>query len=264
MPTVKATVKDRFAFLPRFRYEEELAAGTTVELLGEEARHALRVRRLRPGDAVALVDGRGTTARGELLRLTNAGVLVELSEVARNLNELPQRIILYQALVKHRRFENALAMTTALGVAAIIPLLSERSIARPNPERLHKYQQRWSKLAWEEVKVAERSVVPAIGSTVDLPIAITCGACDYKIILTPRKGVPALDRLVERLHIEPGERLALIIGPEGDFTEEEYESAIAAGCQPASLGDRLLRSEYAGIMAVAATLVGLGALEEYP
>ncbi len=264
MHTVKETVKDRFAFLPRFRYEDELAGGTTVELLGEEARHALRARRLRPGDAVALVDGRGITARGQLLRLTSSGVLVELTETARNLNELPQRIVLYQALVKHRRFENALAMTTALGVSAIIPLLSERSIARPNMERLSKNIERWKKLAWEEVKVAERSVVPAIGAMVDLPIAIGCSACDHKIILTPRKGVPALDRLVERLHIEAGERLALIIGPEGDFTEEEYESAIAAGCLPASLGDRLLRSEYAGIMAVAATLVGLGALEEYP
>jgi 16S rRNA (uracil1498-N3)-methyltransferase len=257
------TLNERFAFLPRFRCEEELAAGGRVELVGEEAHHALRVRRLRPGDPLALVNGRGTTARGTILRLTAGGFFVEIEETAERLGELPVKIVLYQSLVKHRRFEEALYMAVELGVSAVIPLVSERSVARPNPERLPELLSRWHRVAWEETKLCERSVVPAVGAPVDLATAVNCSACNHRIILTPRRGAPALDRLVENLGAREGERIALVVGPEGDFTGDELAYALARGCREASLGDRLLRSEVAGVAAVTATLAGLGALEEY-
>lgn len=256
-------VYERFAFLPRFRCEDDLSVGLCVELTGEEARHVLRGRRMRPGDSLALINGLGTTGRGIIVRLTTHGVLVELEETAEGLGELAVKIVLYQALVKHRRFESALVMAVELGVAAVIPLVSERSVTRPNRERLPEYMSRWHRIAWEETKLSERSVVPAVGAPVDLSVAANCSACDHKVILTPRRGAPALDRLVENLGVQERERIALIVGPEGDFTGEELDYALARGCLEASLGDRLLRSEVAGVAAVVATLSGLGALEEF-
>ncbi|MCK4593784.1 16S rRNA (uracil(1498)-N(3))-methyltransferase [bacterium] len=257
-----SNLSERFASLPRFRCEDDLSAGLRVELTGEEARHALRVRRMRPGDPLALINGRGTTARGTIVHLTTHGVLVELEETAERLGELAVKIVLYQALVKHRRFESALVMTVELGVAAIIPLISERSVTRPNRERLPEYLSRWHRIAWEETKLSERSVVPVVGAPVDLTVAANCSACDYKVILSPHRGAPALDRLVENLGVREGERIALIVGPEGDFTDAEMDYALTKGCLEASLGNRLLRSEVAGVAAVVATLSGLGALEE--
>ena len=256
-------LQQRFAFLPRFRYDEPMRAGERIELEGAEAHHALRVRRLRPGDELALVDGHGFTGRGRLVKLTTGGLAVDIDETAVNLNELPQKIILYLALIKHRRFENALAMAVELGVAAVIPLICERTVSRPNRDRLPEYLERWRRIAWEETKFCERSVVPLIGAPVDTAVAVRCGACRHKVMLTPRRGAPALDRHVESLQLDDGERLALLIGPEGDFTPDERESALEHGCREASLGERLLRSEIAGVTAVVATLIGLGALEEY-
>jgi 16S rRNA (uracil1498-N3)-methyltransferase len=258
-----SNIGERFAFLPRFRCEDIPATGGRVELVGEEAHHALRVRRLRPGDPLALVNGRGTTARGTILHLTAGGFLVGIEETAERLGELPVKIVLYQSLVKHRRFEEALYMAVELGVSAVIPLVSERSVARPNPERLPELMSRWHRLAWEETKLCERSVVAAVGAPVDFETAVNCSACNYKLILTPRRGAPALDRLVENLGAAEGERIALVVGPEGDFTDGELAYALERGCREASLGDRLLRSEVAGVAAVTATLAGLGALEEY-
>jgi 16S rRNA (uracil1498-N3)-methyltransferase len=259
-----STLNKRFAFLPRFRYDGRPTPGDRVELLGEEAHHALRVRRLRPGDELALIDGRGHTARGRVERLTTSGLAVDIEETAEGLGELPQKIVLYQSLIKHRRFEQALTMAVELGISAVIPLISERTVARPNPDRLPEYLARWSRIAWEEAKLCERSVTPPVGAPVDLPIALHCGACTHKVVLVPRRGVPALDRLVQSLHVERGERLALMIGPEGDFTPQELEQAEADDCHFAGLGERLLRSEVAGVTAVVAALIGLGALEEYP
>ena len=255
-------INERFAFLPRFRSEEHLTAGARVEISGEEARHALRARRLRPGDALAVINGRGTTARGTIVRLTDQGALIELEETAEGLGELPHRIILYQALLRRRRFENALLMATELGVAAVIPLVSERSVRRPGRKRLPESLSRWRRIAWEETKLSERSVVPTVGHPVDFAAAVGCGACNYKVVLTPRHGAPALNRLVEGLGVGNGERIALFIGPEGDFTDGELTRALDNGCLEASLGDRLLRSEVAGVAAVVATLAGLGALEK--
>jgi 16S rRNA (uracil1498-N3)-methyltransferase len=258
-----STLNERFAFLPRLRCDEELYAGARVELTGAEAHHALRVRRLRPGDALALVDGRGTTARGKILRLTGSGFFVEVEETAERLGEPPFGIVLYQALVKHRRFVEALYMAVELGVAAVVPLVSGRSVSRPNRGRLSEQVSRWRRIAWEETKLSERSVVPVVGAPVDFATAVNCGACSHKVILTPRRGAPALDRLVGKLGVREGERIALFVGPEGDFTDEEYAYAAGRACMEASLGDRLLRSEVAGVAAVVATLAGLGALEEY-
>ena len=257
------SIQERFAFLPRFRYEGSMTAGQRIELEGTEAHHALRVRRLRPGDGLALVDGRGLTARGTIAKLTAHGLAVDLEETARDLGELTNRIILYQALIKHRRFETALAMTVQLGVSAVIPLICERSVARPNRERLPEYLSRWQRIAWEETKLSERSVTPLVGAPVDTAVALRCGACNHKVMLTPRRGAPALDRLVEGLQLGEGDRLALLIGPEGDFSPAEHETALEHGCLEASLGERLLRSEVAGVTAVVAALIGLGALEEY-
>ena len=253
---------ERFAFLPRFRFNGELAAGARVELSGEEAHHALRVRRLRPGDPLALVNGRGKTGRGKVLRLTTGGLLVEIEETAERLGESPFSIILYQALIKHRRFEETLYMAVELGATAVIGLVCERSVARPSRERLPELMARWRRIAWEETKLCERSMVPVVGLPVDFDAAVGCAACNHKVILTPRRGAPALDRMVQSLGVREGERVALFVGPEGDFTDEELALARSRGCREASLGERLLRSEVAGVAAVVATLAGLGALEE--
>jgi 16S rRNA (uracil1498-N3)-methyltransferase len=227
--------------LPRFLVAAGVAAPQTVLLDAEQARH-VRVRRLRSGDAVALFDGGGRSFRGVIAEISRRGVMVSISE------ELPHRsaesvldVTLALASIKPDRFEWAIEKATELGVARVRPFISQRSLARPSPARLH----RWRQIARGAAKQAGRSIVPAV----DAPVAFDDVLADsdgWRMLCWERP-----DGLAQRPRPAELRKLTVIIGPEGGFTEAEASAAAAAGCEIMSLGPRMLRAETAAVVAVA-------------
>ncbi|MDR0593144.1 MAG: 16S rRNA (uracil(1498)-N(3))-methyltransferase, partial [Bifidobacteriaceae bacterium] len=153
--------------------------GTGLSIGGEEARHAVAVKRLRPGEDVLLSDAAGRLARAAVTRVV-PGQAPELGVLVRDVEDVPAPVpalALVQALTKQRRDEAAVAAATGLGVDAIIPWQSDRSVVRwldggredrpDRPGKAGRGRERWQQLALAEAKVARRPRVPSVAPVVD-------------------------------------------------------------------------------------------------
>ena len=145
--------------MPRFFIEP--FDGETACLAGEDAAHISRSLRLRPGEAVTLCDGAGTDYDGELLAV---GETVTVKILARRPNESEPRLrlTLYQAVPKGDKLETIIQKAVELGAAAIVPMLTERCVARPDGKAMAKKLPRYQKIALEAAKQCGRGIVPKV------------------------------------------------------------------------------------------------------
>lgn len=228
-----------------------VAPGGTVELSGDEARHAVTVSRVRAGERIAIGDGRGVLVHGVVTSTGSRELVLEADEVV--VEEPPTtRITLVQALAKGDRDELAVQAATELGVDGVVPWAASRSVPRWEGPRAEKGRQRWAAIVREAVKQSIRSWLPpvaALATTAELPARLD-GA--RMLLLEPTATTPLTD-------IRPdGRDLALLVGPEGGIAPAELERLIAAGAEPVRLGASVLRTSTAGPAAIAVLNVALG------
>jgi 16S rRNA (uracil1498-N3)-methyltransferase len=223
----------------RFHAIGPLVAGSRVLLTGEELHHA-RVTRLREGEEIELFDGTGRTATGRLVTSGASGWEVEIvTEAPRR--ESPLEMVLAMAVINLDRFELVLQKATELGVAEIVPLLTDRMEIRA--ERFAGKGDRWRKIIFEAVKQCGRAVVPAL--TANASLSDVLRRKGTKILFDADHPIAPAGELVEPV--------ILLIGPEGGWSEAEIRLARDAGARFESLGPRRLRAETAAI--VATTLI---------
>src|SRR5262245_34827318 len=225
-------------------------AGAVVALPGDEARHLARTLRAQPGLDVQLFDGEGEEWTGVVVEATRGATRVRLVAREAAIVESPLRITVFQALSLERVFEESLEPLTALGVSAIVPLLTERSRAGRQPDA--KRLARWRRIAAEACKLSFRRVIPAIGEPVTVTdLAATSARDDVRLLLDPDAPAGSLRTLIAT-PAPPG--VGLAVGPEGGFTTEETARLVQAGFAPVRLGPRVLRTQHAGAAAVAILL----------
>jgi len=220
--------------------------GDTVTLDGEEGRHAVVVRRVRPGEHVVLGDGRGQGVAGTVSRVAKASLDLVVEEVRRTPEQVP-RYVVVQALAKGDRGERACEMLTEVGVAEIVPWSAERSVARWAPDRQAKARARWEATVREASKQSRRLRVPevaALARTAEVCARIRTAA--LALVLHEEASVP----LSEVTLPDSGE-VVVVVGPEGGITPEELAAFAAAGARAVSLGDGVLRTSTAGVVALA-------------
>ena len=228
-----------------------VAPGGTVELSGDEARHAVTVSRVRAGERIAIGDGRGVLVHGVVTSTGSRDLVLEADEVV---VEAPPatRITLVQALAKGDRDELAVQAATELGVDAVVPWAAGRSVSRWQGPKAEKGRQRWAAIVREAVKQSIRSWLPpvaAVATSAELPARLD-GA--RMLLLEPTATTPLTD-------IRPdGRDLALVVGPEGGIAPAELERFVAAGAEPVRLGASVLRTSTAGPAAIAVLNVALG------
>ena len=206
----------------------------------------MAVLRLAPGAPLELFDGQGRRFRAEL---TAAGVRV--------LEELPREaarradVILVQALAKGEKMDVVVRKATEMGAARIVPLSAERAVVRLDTERGGTRAERWRKVAQEAARQCGRSDVPRVDEPLDWEAVF-----DLLRDEPDRRGVlldPAADlRLSAAVRGAP--RLLLAVGPEGGFSTVERERALRQGMLAAGLGPLVLRTETAGLVALAVVL----------
>ncbi|ORJ63444.1 hypothetical protein B5V00_00855 [Geothermobacter hydrogeniphilus] len=221
--------------------------GTAVE--------RLRLWRARPGEILTFVDPCQTAWRGRLERDGSCWRVVPFQSLKRN-PAGPLRIDLFQALPQRERFELVLEKATELGVGRLIPYQSERSISLAERDARQKKSHRWPELVLRAARQCRRSELPELytccgwnealdmGSRADLRLMLYEGGCSQQ--------------MGEALAVSRAESLALLIGPEGGFSDVEVAAAVRRGFQPVSLGPRLLRTETAAIAAIAVAQACLG------
>jgi len=217
---------------------------STLLLDPPQARHALKVLRLRPGDRFLAFDGAGHHWEAELVQTTPAVRARVVGPVPAP--TVPYRLTLYQGLPKGDRMDLVVRMGTELGVAAFVPVRTRRTVA--TGERLD----RWRRVAAEAAKQCGRPTIPQVARVVDFPKALERFQLhQLRLVLWER----ATDPLTHWVSASPAEDLALFVGPEGGFDPEEVARLQTAGVL-CSLGPLVLRTETAAV-AAAAVVLGL-------
>jgi 16S rRNA (uracil1498-N3)-methyltransferase len=223
--------------------------GSTILIDGDEFAHLTHVMRKAAGDEIMIVDGCGNAFRAAITSVQHRVAECEIREHLPELHEPALQITLGVGVLKHHAALDFLVeKVTELGVFRIVPLLTERTIPR------HARVERWQKIALAAMKQAGRCRLPVV----DAPMAFSDFLAD--ISRDALKCIPhekILTPLLGEVVIAGGKKdVALVIGPEGGFSEDEIAASVLSGFEVVSLGPRRLRTETAAIAAVYAVTGG--------
>jgi 16S rRNA (uracil1498-N3)-methyltransferase len=228
-------------------------AGPQVKLDGEAHHHLCRVLRLKEGDRLYALDGQGTLFHVTLDAVSKdqATGTVTGSEPAGG--EPPVPITLAAAIPKGERWEWILQKATELGVSRILPLMTSRTVVQIDARKAQDKQARWQKIVLEAAEQCERGRVPQVlppMSWNDFLKSVSSDATPPGLLLAclERSG-QALPQVLEAS--PPPEAITVLVGPEGGFTSQEAEQALALGAKGISLGSRILRAETASLAVLA-------------
>jgi 16S rRNA (uracil1498-N3)-methyltransferase len=226
-----------------------VAVGSSVEVTGDEAHHAVAVRRLRVGESVVLTDGSGVSVTGEVASTGKRVFALTVCSV--RVAPVPDpSVVVVQALPKGDRGELAVEMLTEIGASEIVPWAASRSVAVWKGERAAKSLARWRSTAREAAKQARRSWFPVVRDLATTSeVAALLADADLGVVLHEEAAVP-----LASLDVPASGRIVVVVGPEGGLTDDEVAAFAAAGAQPVVLGAEVLRTSTAGVAAVAALL----------
>lgn len=231
--------------LPRFYCREALAPGAHVELPEPVARHAVRVLRLPPGAPMVLFDGRGGEYLAHIERIERDRVLAELADWRDVERESPLAITLVQALQAGEKMDFTIQKAVELGVRDIVPVESRRSVMRLTGDRAGKRVAHWQGVAAAACEQCGRNQVPLVAPLEKLESWLARPADGVLRLMLAPDGEQALAEL------PPAQNIQLLIGAEGGLDPQEVIAAGQVGFQAVRLGPRVLRTETAGLAALA-------------
>lgn len=257
--------------MQRYFVPPEQFFDTEVVLSGEDARHAARVMRMKPGDEMIVSDGAGREALVSVTEIDSAAgeVRAAIVELLPPDREPRWQVTIAQALPKGDKMELVIQKGTEIGAHAFVPFQSERMIVQYDARKEAKRIERWQRIAKEAAEQAHRSRVPLVASVHTWKeLLALAGSYDLTLLCYEKEGKEssgtgirsALQAACGRpsFPAEGAASVLLIVGPEGGFTESEAEAAEAAGAAVVGLGKRILRAETAGLVGLACLMYESG------
>lgn len=234
---------------PRFYSTEKLSPGSLVKLSPNAAIHASRALRMQVGDLAILFNGDGNDYMSTLTFMSKNEVSVKVNSALANTCESPLDITLIQAISSGDRMDFTIQKAVELGVTAIQPISSQRSVVKLSGERADKRREHWQNVVISACEQSGRSIVPQVAAATSLPAWLgqpENQAASLRIILSPNAE--------QSLHglKKPSGNIQLLIGAEGGLTEDEIELATTHQFIPIRLGNRILRTETAALTAISA------------
>jgi 16S rRNA (uracil1498-N3)-methyltransferase len=229
---------------PRIFHPSPISEQTVVELSDSAAAHLVRVLRMGPGEPLLLFDGQGQEYEAHLDTTTKKRATAAVSRVVRQEPEPSLTLHLGQVISKGERMDFTIQKATELGISEITPLWSQRCEVRLNQERLQKKCEHWQKVAQSACEQSGRCRVPTIHPPKTLSQWTEATQAESKLVLHPH------NQKALREQTTPNS-LALLVGPEGGFTEEEIRQCQQHGFDGLTLGPRVLRTETAALAALA-------------
>ena len=233
--------------MPRFYCPQPLVPGTTIDL-PEAVAHHIAVVRLAPGERITLFNGEGGEVQASIVSVAKRSVTAAIqTHIAREV-ELPYAVTLAQALPEASKMDWIIEKAIELGAAGIVPLAAQRCVVRLSSERAEKKLAHWQAIIVSASEQSGRNRLAQLAPLQEFNQWSRQQDLHQRIILTPR----AEQSLADWARHQPPQAVTVMIGPEGGFTEAEEKAAIAAGAIGLAMGPRILRTETAGLTALAA------------
>ena len=235
--------------MPRTRLyiADGVGLGATLTLDAEKARYLGRVLRLRVGDELSVFDGQGTEYLATLTNMGRSSATLSVDAETPAATESRLRVHLVQGVSRGERMDFVVQKATELGVKRITPVLTEFGVVKLDATRAEKRRAHWQKVAASACEQCGRVRLPLIDTPIPLKnwFGNKPQRVDTELILKPGAEQPLA-------RIDPPQtKVCVLIGPEGGFSNGEFEDAAVAGFTPVSLGPRILRTETAAVAALA-------------
>ena len=237
--------------IPRIFIPTPLHAGRDIDLPTQAGEHVARVLRLDRGHPLRLFDGSGNEYAGEIASLGKRAVTAHVLARAESADrESPLRITLGQGIARGEKMDWILQKATELGVTRIVPLVTERTEVKLDAERAARRRAHWEAVLASACEQCGRNRLPRIDEPVRLVqwVAALDADAGLRLALDPRGDANARE-------LDPGAQVTLAVGPEGGLSDHDLAALAQAGFRGLRLGPRILRTETAGLAALAALQV---------
>ncbi len=232
--------------MPRFFVNSPLSVGDTAVIDGADARHIAGALRMSVGEALALCDGAGTDYACTITAVNKDTVEATVNAAAPTASEPTLAVTLYMGMPKGDKLELIIQKAVELGVTAIVPVITARSIVRVSGKDAEKKQVRLQRIAAEAAGQSGRGIIPTVEAPIAWKAALARLASENTLLCYEGGGAP-----IGTLVTPADTAVSLVVGPEGGFDPAEVEAVIAVGSRIATLGPRILRCETAPLAALA-------------
>lgn len=240
-------------FVPPEQINQDL-----ITITGPDVHHLVRVLRLQTGDLIRVVDG---TGQEYLAELEQAAIPVVTARIRENIDcqrEPDLNIILLQGVVKGEKFDFIVQKCTEIGVRKIIPVICERTVVHLTEDKSEKRCRRWQRIAAESAKQCRRSLIPEVDPVLTLKTALDKLPPMTTLIMPWEEESQGIKSVLKGPGVSGP--VAILIGPEGGFTNQEADLVRKYGGRTVSLGPRILRTETAAMVTLALVLFAWGDL----
>jgi len=234
----------------RIHLEHPLAVGQRLTLPEAASNHLSRVLRLAVGDECLLFNGDGHDYAARLVSAQKRSSDVEILACTAVANESPLAITLAQGIARGEKMDLILQKATELGVACIVPIITERTEVKLEGERSDKKKQHWQGVIAAACEQSGRARLPSLDEPTTLARYAAAETANIKLVLDPEGELSLSDLQISSTPPQPN--VALVIGPEGGLSERDLAALRAGGFRGVRIGPRILRTETAGLAAIAA------------
>lgn len=231
----------------QFFVEPEQIQDKKIVITGKDVNHIKNVLRMKIGEELSVSNGEdGKEYRGIIEEFAENEVICSVAFVKEDGVELPSKVYLYQGLPKADKMELIIQKAVELGVYEIIPVATKRAVVKLDEKKSKSKIARWQAISEAAAKQSKRAIIPKVADVLSLKEALKdCEKAEVKVI--PYELAEGMDKTKEIIsNLKPGQDVAIFIGPEGGFDENEIEASVVAGVTPITLGKRILRTETAG------------------
>ncbi|MCR5207339.1 MAG: 16S rRNA (uracil(1498)-N(3))-methyltransferase [Eubacterium sp.] len=227
-----------------------------IILDGEQARHVSKSLRMKTGDMLTVTDGEGCDYGCIIDGVSRDTVKLKICYRQASESEPTCVVTIYQGVPKGTKLEEIIQKCTELGAVRIVPVMTARSISRPDEKSAKKKNERYKKIALEAAQQSGRGIVPEVSPMLSLKEAAAQDESGLKIVFYEGGGEP-----VSALVNADEKSVSVYIGPEGGFEEDEVKLLTEKGAVKATLGKRILRTQTAPVAALTAIMLLTGNLE---
>lgn len=235
-----------------FFVEEHQIQRDAVRIEGSDVKHIKNVLRMKAGEELAVGNGVDRKEyRCRIEELLADSVVCRVLAVEEADTELPARIFLFQGLPKGDKMEMIVQKAVELGAYEVIPVAAKRCVVKLDEKKAKSKMARWQAISEAAAKQSGRRIIPEVKGVMTMKEAMAYAA-DMDVRLIPYERAEGMEKTRDIIRsLRPGQDIAVFIGPEGGFEEDEVDMAAEAGICPVTMGKRILRTETAGLAMLA-------------